>query len=476
MAPTSLVKNQANERPVLTVTQLNKAVGELLSESFVSIWVKGELSNFTQAASGHWYFTLKDDSAAVRAVMFKARAQAVGFVPASGDAVEVRARVTIYEPRGDYQLQIDQMRRAGVGNLYEAFLALKAKLQGEGLFDPAGKRPIMKHPKAIGVITSLGAAALRDVLTALARRAPHVPVIIYPSPVQGAGAPLQLRQALARANARQEVDTILLVRGGGSIEDLWSFNDENLARDVASSLIPVICGVGHETDFSIADFAADLRAPTPTAAAELACISRDVLLSQVHHALSSFGAAWWRLIERKAQQVDRATAGLIHPGERLARQRERQQHLAIRIRMVLRQYVEQQSSRLAHVDAKLSRLRPDLTVARLQLKQSLSQLQQRMKQRMESAHARLNSAVRQVQALSPENTLARGYAIAMTVDGKVVKSADTLAVGQPLGLMLGNGEALVRVEEVQRVKRQGSSVQADGKSSLTGDSFKSWGD
>ena len=177
----------------------------------------------------------------------------MGYLPASGDAVEVRARVTLYEPRGDYQLQVDQMRRAGIGNLYEAFVALRAKLQDEGLFDPAGKRPIIEYPRAIGVITSLGAAALRDVLTALARRAPHVPVIIYPSAVQGAGAAMQLRQALASANARQEVDTILLVRGGGSIEDLWSFNDENLARDVASSLIPVICGVGHETDFTIAD-------------------------------------------------------------------------------------------------------------------------------------------------------------------------------------------------------------------------------
>ncbi len=453
MAPTSLVKNQANERSVLTVTQLNKAVSELLSDSFVSIWVKGELSNFTQASSGHWYFTLKDDTAAVRGVMFKARAQAVGFMPSSGDAVEVRARVTVYEPRGDYQLQIDQMRRAGIGSLYEAFLALKAKLQEEGLFDPAGKRSVMSHPRAIGVISSLGAAALRDVLTALARRAPHVPVIIYPSPVQGAGAAVQLRQALARANARQEVDTILLVRGGGSIEDLWSFNDENLVRDVASSVIPVICGVGHETDFTIADFAADLRAPTPTAAAELACTSRDVLLDQVQLALTNLGAAWTRQFERKAQQVDRATASLIHPGERLDRQRERQQHLAVRIRMVVRQHVEQQSSRLAHVEARLSRHRPDLTVFRLQLRQSLLQIHHRMKQRMESVQARLTSAIKQINALSPESTLARGYAIAMTAEGKVVNHAGDLAVGQPLNLRLGRGGALVRVEEVQTTKR-----------------------
>ena len=433
----------------MTVGQLNKAVGELLSESFASIWVRGELSNFVQASSGHWYFTLKDDIAAVRGVMFKARAQAVGFVPASGDAVEVRARVSIYEPRGDYQIQVDQMRRAGIGNLYEAFLALKTKLQEEGLFDPVGKRPIMEHPRAIGVITSMGAAALRDVLTALARRAPHVPVIIYPTSVQGAGAALQLRQALAMANARQEVDTILLVRGGGSIEDLWSFNDENLARDVASSLIPVICGVGHETDFTIADFAADLRAPTPTAAAELACSPRQALLNRVERANVSLSTAWRRQFERKAQQADRATAGLVHPGERLSRQRDRQQHLNMRLRMALAQYVERQAARLSQVKAKLSRHQPDPTVSKLQLRQHLLQLQQSMNQRLDHGQTRLNLAIRQLQALSPENTLARGYAIAMTLDGKVISSANSLEVGQPLDLRLGQGGAQVRVDLIK---------------------------
>lgn len=449
MTLASPVKNQANERSVLTVTQLNKAVSELLSDSFVSIWVRGELSNFTQASSGHWYFTLKDDAASVRAVMFKARAQAVGFVPAPGDSLEVRARVTLYEPRGDYQLQIDQIRRAGIGSLYEAFLALKAKLQQEGLFDPAGKRPLMEHPRAIGVITSLGAAALRDVLTALARRAPHVPVIIYPSAVQGAGAALQLRQALANANARQEVDTILLVRGGGSIEDLWSFNDENLARDVASSPIPVICGVGHETDFTIADFAADLRAPTPTAAAELACTPRQALLNQVHQASSRLSNAWLRLFERKAQQLDRAMAGLVHPGERLARQAERVQHLAMRLRMAGRQQLERQFARHAQLEGKLSRHRPDVTVARLKLKQSLMGLQQRMAQRIELDRSRLGMALKQLQTLSPESTLARGYAIALTADGKVVNSADALQIGQSLDLRLGQGGAQVKVEQIK---------------------------
>ncbi|CCN05305.1 exodeoxyribonuclease large subunit [Bordetella bronchiseptica Bbr77] len=255
------VTNDVFARDILTVAQLNQAVGQLLERSIPSLWVRGEISNFTQAASGHWYFTLKDSRAAVRTVMFRSRAAQVGFVPRPGDQVEVRARVSLYEPRGDYQLQADGMRRAGVGNLYEAFLRLKAQLQDEGLFDPQRKRQPARLPRAIGVVTSLHAAALRDVLSALARRAPQVPVIIYPAPVQGADAAARLAARVAQANQRAEVDTLLLVRGGGSIEDLWSFNDEALAREVAASDIPVISGVGHETDFTIVDFVADLRAP-----------------------------------------------------------------------------------------------------------------------------------------------------------------------------------------------------------------------
>lgn len=265
------VKDDAFARDVLSVAQLNQAVGQLLERNIPALWVRGEVSNFTQAASGHWYFTLKDARAAVRAVMFRGRAAAVGFVPRPGDEVEIRARVSLYEPRGDYQLQAEAMRRAGVGNLYEAFLLLKERLAAQGLFDPERKRTPPRLPRAIGVVTSLHAAALRDVLSALARRAPQVPVVIYPAAVQGAEAARALAAQVRAASQRAEVDTLLLVRGGGSIEDLWSFNDEELAYAVAECAMPVISGVGHETDFTIADFVADVRAPTPTAAAELAC-------------------------------------------------------------------------------------------------------------------------------------------------------------------------------------------------------------
>ena len=258
-------------------------MGQLLERSIPAIWVRGEISNFTQAASGHWYFTIRTAAPPCGRSYLQPR-QRGGVRPRAGDQVEIRARVSLYEPRGDYQLQVDAMRRAGLGNLYEAFLRLKEQLASEGLFDPARKRELAPLPRAIGVITSLHAAALRDVLSALARRAPQVPVIIYPAPVQGADAAGRLAAQVRLANQRAEVDTLLLVRGGGSIEDLWSFNDEALAREVAASAIPVVSGVGHETDFTIVDFVADLRAPTPTAAAELACT----------RAASCWAASWTR--------------------------------------------------------------------------------------------------------------------------------------------------------------------------------------
>ncbi|NMU93111.1 exodeoxyribonuclease VII large subunit, partial [Achromobacter ruhlandii] len=325
------VTNNVFARDILTVAQLNQAVGQLLERSIPALWVRGEISNFTQAASGHWYFTLKDSRAAVRAVMFRGRASAVGFVPRAGDQVEIRARVSLYEPRGDYQLQVDAMRRAGLGNLYEAFLRLKEQLDAEGLFDPARKREPAPLPRAIGVITSLHAAALRDVLSALARRAPQVPVIIYPAPVQGADAAGRLAAQIRLANARGEVDTLLLVRGGGSIEDLWSFNDEALARAIDASAITTISGVGHETDFTIADFVADVRAPTPTAAAELACVPRSELLGRVMYAAETLVRGQQRRLERAAQRLDRATAQLVSPAQRLEHQRERLNGLSYRL-------------------------------------------------------------------------------------------------------------------------------------------------
>ena len=263
----------------------------MLERSFPLLWISGEVSNFTRAASGHWYFSIKDQQAQMRCVMFRGRAQYAEFTPREGDRIEVRAVVTMYEPRGEVQLNVEAVRRTGQGRLYEAFLRLKAQLESEGLFAPERKRPLPAHPRAIGIVTSLQAAALRDVLTTLARRAPHIPVIVYPAPVQGAGSAEKLVAAVETANARREVDVLLVCRGGGSIEDLWSFNDEALARAIAASELPVVSGVGHETDFTIADFAADVRAPTPTGAAELASPQRALLLREVGERQRS-RAAW----------------------------------------------------------------------------------------------------------------------------------------------------------------------------------------
>jgi exodeoxyribonuclease VII large subunit len=426
-------------RDILTVAQLNQAVSHLLEDSFDACWVRGEISNFTNASSGHWYFTLKDDAASVRAVMFRSRAATTGFTPKAGDSVELKARVTLYEARGEYQLQVEQLRRAGLGTLFEAFVALKNKLSAEGLFDAENKRALASYPRAIGVITSLGAAALHDVLTALARRAPHVPVVIYPSLVQGAGAALQLRQALALANERQEVDTLLLVRGGGSLEDLFSFNDEALARDIAASVIPVVSGVGHETDFTIADFVADVRAPTPTAAAELVCATRQSQLERV------LGAAQWaeqllrRQLERLAQRVDRATLGLVPPSQRVAHQLEKVASLGHRVAAAFDKQFQRSRARHAQTHVRYNSLLPDLSALRARLVHADAELLAGQRRLLVRQQTRLESVGAQLRALSPEHTLARGYAIVRTEDKKILRKSVDAQVGQTLEVTLAKG-------------------------------------
>ncbi|NYT59499.1 exodeoxyribonuclease VII large subunit [Alcaligenaceae bacterium] len=436
---------QPDTEGVLTVTQLNRRVADLLSGHFSRIWVRGEVSNFTQAASGHWYFSVKDDGAAVRAVMFRGRAQAVGFVPKPGEKFEFRVSVTLYEPRGDYQVQVESLRRVGRGDLHEAFLALKEKLNAEGLFDPARKRTVKPLPQAIGVVTSLAAAALRDVLSALARRAPHVSVIIYPAPVQGLEAAGRLNQALQQAIQRNEVDTLLLVRGGGSLEDLWSFNDEELARGIAASPIPVISGVGHETDFTIADFVADVRAPTPTAAAELCCRSRQSCASSVDAALATLTAQQRRQLERCALRLDRATAMLVSPQQRLRQQAERLQALRQRLaRSVLRPQ-EGRAARLAMLSTRLAYAKPQPAGLRNDVNAPVQRLTAALDRGLERRRQRLEASVQTLQALSPHNILDRGYAIVRNGNGNVVRNALDLKVGESLSIELGRGSVLADV-------------------------------
>ncbi|MBC7204180.1 MAG: exodeoxyribonuclease VII large subunit [Pusillimonas sp.] len=434
---------------ILTVSQLNRQVGALLEGHFRRIWVKGEISNFTQAASGHWYFTIKDDRAAVRSVMFRGRAQSVGFVPSVGEQFEFRAVVTLYEPRGDYQLQIDTLRRAGQGDLHEAFLRLKAKLDSEGFFDPARKRPIPSMPRAVGVVTSLAAAALRDVLTSFARRAPHVPVVVYPAPVQGGDAPPALVRALKTAYSRAEVDVILLVRGGGSLEDLWAFNNEDLARTVAASPVPVICGVGHETDFSIADFVADLRAPTPTAAAELSCTPRQALLNQTVELYRALSRHHQRLLELLSMRLDRALSQLVSPRQRLGRQHEGLQLLSARLHRAARRNAELETARLNLLKTRLSAALPSVARRRQELDRLTQRLYAVGSRQLRQPRARLEAAGQTLQALSPRHILARGYALVRNENGVLVKNALDLKAGDRLLLELAQGAADVEVQKTR---------------------------
>ena len=349
---------------ILTVGQLNEAISGLIHASFDTLWVRGEISNFKSYPSGHWYFKLKDEQSQINGVMFKGRNYSVDFQPKDGDQVEVAAQVGFYAARGDMQLTVQQMRKAGAGALFEAFMKLKAKLEKEGLFDVSQKKDIPLHPKAIGIITSTQAAALKDVLTTLARRASHIPVIIYPSLVQGPEAAPGMIKALAQAQKSNLVDVILLVRGGGSIEDLWAFNDEQLAYAIASSTIPIISGVGHETDFTIADFLSDLRAPTPTAAAEMATPDRLELLRQIQGYADFMQRMMRQKLEREAQRIDQLSLRLQHAIPNPTQMRQRQNQLQERLMRVWQEKLRYWRQQQEHYLFQIETLSPQRTLER----------------------------------------------------------------------------------------------------------------
>ena len=351
-------------REILSVGDLNRAIAASLEDRFDTVWVSGEISNFKAYDSGHWYFSLKDAEGQIRCVMFRGRNSQVGFMPQSGDLVEVSASLGMYVPRGDIQLTIQTLRRAGMGGLYEAFLKLKAKLAKEGLFDDERKREIPTHPRSIGIITSPQAAALKDVLSTLARRAPHIPIVVYPTLVQGPDAPAGIISALKAANKEKAVDVILLVRGGGSIEDLWAFNDEQLAYAIADSAIPVVSGVGHETDFTIADFVADLRAPTPTGAAELAAPRRDQMLQELDAIMQALLQRINQRIEREAQTLDQLALRLGHALPNPDRMREQIQGWQQRLNQAWSVRMENWKRNQSHYQSQLEMLNPQRTLER----------------------------------------------------------------------------------------------------------------
>ena len=430
---------------VLTVSELNRGVRTLLERGYPLLQVRGEISNFTRAASGHVYFALKDAGAQVRCAMWKNRALGLGWAPRDGDAVEVRAAVTLFEARGEYQLNVESVRRAGAGALFEAFLRLKEKLEREGLFDAGRKRALPGFPRAIGVVTSPNAAALRDVISTLKRRAPMIPVIVYPTPVQGEGAGALVAAAIAAASRRGEVDVLIVCRGGGSIEDLWAFNEEAVARAIAASPVPVISGVGHETDFTIADFAADLRAPTPTAAAELAAPARADLLA----ALTAGSAALARAIESclgdARQRLDWLARELVPPSERLQLKRRDLDDLRGRLAAAAWRACERERARL---ELARHRLRgPQLGQMHALLSAQARELSRTARAGLRQAGQRMLRAEQGLAHLNPSRVLARGYSLVRGPDGRIVRDAATLAEGDALDLTLERGGARVRVEK-----------------------------
>lgn len=398
--------SSAQQVKILSVSELNQMARQVLESSFPLFWVSGEISNLTRANSGHWYFSLKDAQAQVRCVMFRGRNQFLDWSPQEGDKIEARALVTLYEARGDFQLTIEQMQQAGMGTLFEAFEALKCKLQQQGLFDPSRKQAIPSHPSQIGIVTSLDAAALRDVLTTLKRRMPNIPIIIYPTPVQGKSAAAQIAAAIQRADQRQECDVLIVCRGGGSMEDLWPFNEEIVAQALSQCRIPTITGVGHETDFTIADFVADVRAATPTAAAELVSPDRQLLQQQTQQNRLRLQRLIMQILSNQSQHVDFLARRLISPQQHLQAQQQQASQLHQRLNVAMQQQLQRQQ----------------------QVWQSLA-----------------NS----LHHLNPDAVLQRGYALAQNAAGEVVTHSQQLHPGERLQLRFASGGAKVSVQEIE---------------------------
>ena len=383
---------------ILSVSELNRLAREVLEQSFPLFWVSGEISNFTRAASGHWYFSLKDSTAQVKCVMFKGRNAYVDFVPREGDKIEARCTVTLYEARGDFQLTVEFVQKAGLGALFEAFEKLKLKLEHEGLFDPAFKKAIPKNPKTIGIVTSPDAAALRDALTTLKRRNPAINVIIYPTPVQGKGAAALIAKAIHSANTRKEVDTLIICRGGGSMEDLWQFNEEIVARAIDECTIATISGVGHETDFTICDFVADMRAATPTAAAELACADVEMLKTQIQQLWNRLQRRMDNGLQAHSQTLDYLVRRLISPTQQIENKTN-------------------QINQLKH--------RMDIGLQR----------------HLHTYHLQVLSLKNSLQQLNPHNVLSRGYAMVRNEAGDMIHNAQQLKAGNAVQLIFEQGSA-----------------------------------
>jgi exodeoxyribonuclease VII large subunit len=437
----------AEKNRVLRVAELASAIRKLLESEVPLLWVRGEISNLVKAASGHWYFALKDDQAQVRCVMFRNKNQLLSTQVANGQQVEVLAVATLYKQRGDFQLTVEQMRPAGLGVLYERFAQLKLKLEGEGLFDPARKRPLPRYPRRIGIVTSPQAAALRDVLATLRQRLPGVPVVLYPAAVQGNGSAEQIAAAVRSANQHAECEVLIVCRGGGSIEDLWAFNEEVVARAIAASAIPVVSGVGHETDFTIADFVADERAPTPTAAAQRVVPDRHALMRGLRDIAQHLRRAQRNRLQNAMQTADYLQRRLVHPAQQLQRQALQLEQLQQRMQRAWAYRKQHQHWQWQSLAQRLRAASGDFV---------------RLNERLDGLAARMGNATRTLQAqrtahvenlaqhlvlLDPRQVLARGYSMVQDADGRVVSGAGGLSVGAELRITFAQGWARAEVRE-----------------------------
>ncbi|EGR2723832.1 exodeoxyribonuclease VII large subunit [Vibrio parahaemolyticus] len=429
---------------IFTVSRLNAEVRLLLENEMGIVWLVGEISNFSAPVSGHWYLTLKDSRAQVKCAMFRGNNRRVTFKPANGNQVLVKARLSLYEPRGDYQLIIESMQPEGDGRLQQEFEELKMKLAAEGLFAQTNKLPLPEHPKRVGIITSKTGAALYDILDVLKRRDPSLPVVIYPTMVQGDDAAIQIAQAIGRANSRNECDVLIVGRGGGSLEDLWCFNNEILARTIAASQVPIISAVGHEVDITIADFVADVRAPTPSAAAEL--VSRDnchkdqSLVAKQHKLASAMRYYLAQQKQQSAQLLHRLERQ--HPSYQLQRQSQQLDELDMHLRRAMQRFID---TRQQTVERKHHRLQLNSPVKHLaQQKSRLERVEHKLLDAMDrkllTMRHQLAIAAEKLDTVSPLATLKRGYSITQTEQGKVVTSADDVKTGDLLVTRLANGE------------------------------------
>ena len=431
---------------LVSVTELNRLARGLLERGLPPLWVSGEISNLTLAASGHAYFSLKDKGGQIRAVMFRGRLAGLPFRLREGLQVEAFGQVSLYEARGDYQIQLDMLREAGLGRLFEAFERLKQKLGAEGLFDPARKRALPAFPRRIGIVSSASGAALRDVVSTLRRRMPSIPVQLYPTLVQGEAAPRQIVAALEQAALRAEVDVLIVCRGGGSIEDLWAFNDEAVARALAACPIPTVSGVGHETDFTIADFVADLRAPTPTGAAERVCPDRQALAAELEQRHTRLARAMQRSLHTRMQRLDGLAGRLIHPGERLRQQAQLLQRDQQRLSLQMQRSLERARWQLTRLSERHARLRPQPARHQALLAHLAERLHLAMQRQLGQQRQHQQHLAERLAALNPNAVLKRGYAMVENRKGQPVRSPAQLKQGERITLRLAEGhtEAEVR--------------------------------